>query len=347
MGNMNQIGNGLEELRHKKKHNNMNPFFSFEYLLLPPRFAPGTGLLGPTPKVYQRPPHLLIHWSLELGSTIEYRLYASTSSIFEYRCGPPSEFPLASSCSGIVHHLSGPNRRSPAYVCVAASARAGSAPSRAADRLSSFRIRPGHTAGLHLLPSWQFQGTRAWSAAEDASTDYNLGNAVTRFSCWALLGSLAITRGIVRPRLEFEVVRGDARQILLLVSIDHALRGFRNSHQVSYFTTFFIVVRVEISVAESREGLWRRLSPLDEARKGLPLGHGATVEQRPSETRYTIDATRGKARRPMRARTVHPTHWHIRGGAWGTMSRRPWALGGWDEGCVPTLWTTALPILAA
>ncbi|ESN91276.1 hypothetical protein HELRODRAFT_70460, partial [Helobdella robusta] len=25
------------------------------------------------------------------------------------RCGPPPEFPLASSCSGIVHHLSGPN----------------------------------------------------------------------------------------------------------------------------------------------------------------------------------------------------------------------------------------------
>eukprot|EP01018_Ginkgo_biloba_P020139 Gb_34478 [translate_table: standard] len=29
----------------------------------------------------------------------------------QYRCGPPPEFPLASPCSGIVHHLSGPNSR--------------------------------------------------------------------------------------------------------------------------------------------------------------------------------------------------------------------------------------------
>ncbi|CAN6871606.1 unnamed protein product [Brassica oleracea] len=28
----------------------------------------------------------------------------------QYRCGPPPEFPLASPCSGIVHHLSGPDR---------------------------------------------------------------------------------------------------------------------------------------------------------------------------------------------------------------------------------------------
>ncbi|CAA2946943.1 Hypothetical predicted protein [Olea europaea subsp. europaea] len=31
----------------------------------------------------------------------------------QYRCGPPPEFPLASPCSGIVHHLSGPDR----YAC--------------------------------------------------------------------------------------------------------------------------------------------------------------------------------------------------------------------------------------
>ncbi|KAL3503970.1 hypothetical protein ACH5RR_033811 [Cinchona calisaya] len=28
----------------------------------------------------------------------------------QYRCGPPPEFPLASPRSGIVHHLSGPDR---------------------------------------------------------------------------------------------------------------------------------------------------------------------------------------------------------------------------------------------
>ena len=35
------------------------------------------------------------------------------------------------------------------------------------------------------------------STIEDASTDYNLGNAATQFSCWALLVSLAATNGIL------------------------------------------------------------------------------------------------------------------------------------------------------
>ena len=32
----------------------------------------------------------------------------------QYRYEPPSEFPLTSPCTGIVHHLSGPNRYAPA-----------------------------------------------------------------------------------------------------------------------------------------------------------------------------------------------------------------------------------------
>ncbi|THG04784.1 hypothetical protein TEA_029612 [Camellia sinensis var. sinensis] len=35
---------------------------------------------------------------------------AAPSYLFKYRCGPPSEFPQASPHSGIVHHLSGPDR---------------------------------------------------------------------------------------------------------------------------------------------------------------------------------------------------------------------------------------------
>ncbi|KAL2246477.1 UNVERIFIED_CONTAM: hypothetical protein Sindi_2915900 [Sesamum indicum] len=35
---------------------------------------------------------------------------AAPSYLFKYRCGPPPEFPLASPRSGIVHHLSGPDR---------------------------------------------------------------------------------------------------------------------------------------------------------------------------------------------------------------------------------------------
>uniref|UniRef100_A0A6N2K208 Senescence-associated protein n=1 Tax=Salix viminalis TaxID=40686 RepID=A0A6N2K208_SALVM len=151
----------------------------------------------------------------------------------QYRCGPPPEFPLASPRSGIVHHLSGPDRHaltrtllrrsrsvggatlegippvsflapygftrpltrthvrllgpcfktgrmgSPqadarsAHSTIAATAspqafqrpglrpppRSASvhAPSRSADRLSPFHIRPGRIAGPHPLPSRQFQ----------------------------------------------------------------------------------------------------------------------------------------------------------------------------------------------
>ncbi|KAL2224152.1 UNVERIFIED_CONTAM: hypothetical protein Sindi_2984800 [Sesamum indicum] len=142
------------------------------------------------------------------------------------------------------------------------------APSRSADRLSPFHIRPGRIAGPHPLPSRQFQalfdslfkvlfifpsrylfaiglspvfslgrnlppdwgcipkqpdsptaprgaagsghdgaltlsgapfqGTWARSAAEDASPDYNSDSEAARFSSWAVPGSLAVTRGILR-----------------------------------------------------------------------------------------------------------------------------------------------------
>ncbi|KAH9697441.1 hypothetical protein KPL71_023614 [Citrus sinensis] len=162
----------------------------------------------------------------------------------QYRCGPPPEFPLASPRSGIVHHLSGPDRHAhtrtllrrsrsvggapardpanqlpcalrvywpvdshtcqtpwsvfqdgpngepagrcreragtrstpggralPATIAATTSPQAYRrpglgpppqsasvrAPSRSADRLSPFRIRPGRIAGPHPLPSRQFQ----------------------------------------------------------------------------------------------------------------------------------------------------------------------------------------------
>ncbi|KAK8497002.1 hypothetical protein V6N13_066127 [Hibiscus sabdariffa] len=108
------------------------------------------------------------------------------------------------------------------------------APSRSADRLSPFHIRPGRIAGPHPLPSRQFQalfdslfkvlfifpsrylfaigsghdgaltlsgapfqGTWARSVAEDASPDYNSDAEGDRFSSWAIPGSLAVTKGIL------------------------------------------------------------------------------------------------------------------------------------------------------
>lgn len=140
-------------------------------------------------------------------------------------------------------------------------------PSRSADRLSPFHIRPGRIASPHSLPSRQFQalfdslfkvlfifpsrylfaigltpvfslgrnlppywgcipkqpdsqtaprgatgsghdgaltlsgapfqGTWARSVAEDASPDYNSDSEATRFSSWAVPGSLAVTKGIL------------------------------------------------------------------------------------------------------------------------------------------------------
>jgi hypothetical protein len=51
--------------------------------------------------------------------------------------------------------------------------------------------------GVVTLSGAPFQGTWARSVAKDTSIDYNSGDAATRFSCWALLGSLAVTRGIL------------------------------------------------------------------------------------------------------------------------------------------------------
>ncbi|KAK8684405.1 hypothetical protein V6N13_040435 [Hibiscus sabdariffa] len=89
------------------------------------------------------------------------------------------------------------------------------APSRSADRLSPFHIRPGRISGPHpdnfkhslTLFSKSFSsfprgtcslsGTWARSAAEDASPDYNSDDEGNRFSSWAIPISLAVTMGIL------------------------------------------------------------------------------------------------------------------------------------------------------
>ncbi|CAN7088144.1 unnamed protein product [Brassica rapa subsp. narinosa] len=48
----------------------------------------------------------------------------------QYRCGPPPEFPLASPRSGIVHHLSGPNRHAHTRTLLRRSRSVGCAPVR-------------------------------------------------------------------------------------------------------------------------------------------------------------------------------------------------------------------------
>ncbi|KAH0983779.1 hypothetical protein GBA52_010956 [Prunus armeniaca] len=55
----------------------------------------------------------------------------------------------------------------------------------------------GHNGALTLSGA-TFQWTWARSAAEDASPDYNSDAMGARFSSWAIPGSLAVTRGILR-----------------------------------------------------------------------------------------------------------------------------------------------------
>ncbi|XLS65440.1 hypothetical protein HN51_025414, partial [Arachis hypogaea] len=109
--------------------------FSFEYLLLPPRSAPTAAPPGLAPQlgtVTRLPVHpaspVLLTKNGPLGapdSVARLNRAAAPSYLFksfapipksderfarQYRCGPPPEFPLASPRSGIVHHLSGPDR---------------------------------------------------------------------------------------------------------------------------------------------------------------------------------------------------------------------------------------------
>ncbi|KAD0312832.1 hypothetical protein E3N88_44469 [Mikania micrantha] len=97
--------------------------FSFEYLLLPPRSAPTAAPPGLTPKVLQRPTRPPTHQGLALASTAGYERFAR-----QYRCGPPPEFPLASPRSGIVHHLSGPDRHAHTRTLLKRSESVGGAP---------------------------------------------------------------------------------------------------------------------------------------------------------------------------------------------------------------------------
>ncbi|KAL2225242.1 UNVERIFIED_CONTAM: hypothetical protein Sindi_3124900 [Sesamum indicum] len=68
---------------------------------------------------------------------------------------------------------------------------------RLADSASWCGRGPG-TTGLSPSPAPLSQGTWARSAAEDASPDYNSDSEAARFSSWAVPGSLAVTRGILR-----------------------------------------------------------------------------------------------------------------------------------------------------
>ncbi|THG04347.1 hypothetical protein TEA_014970 [Camellia sinensis var. sinensis] len=225
--------------------------FSFDYFLLPPSSAPTAA-----------PPGLLLRfrndccallligaWSLPrrpgIGHTLKRHPFSglvdSADERFarQYRCGPPLEFPLASPRSGIVHHLSGPDRHARTRTLLRRSRSVDGATRKGIPSISFFAPREfthpltrthgcipkqpdsqtaprgvtgsGHDGALTLSGA-PFQGTWARSVAEDASPDYNSNDEVARFSSWAVPSLLAVARVILGHDRPPEMTRTRVRR---------------------------------------------------------------------------------------------------------------------------------------
>ncbi|CAN7092781.1 unnamed protein product, partial [Brassica rapa subsp. narinosa] len=70
----------------------------------------------------------------------------------QYRCGPPPEFPLASPRSGIVHHLSGPDRHAHTRTLLRRSRSVGCAPVRDPANQLSCALRDASPAPIRFPP---------------------------------------------------------------------------------------------------------------------------------------------------------------------------------------------------
>ncbi|CAN6974156.1 unnamed protein product [Brassica rapa subsp. trilocularis] len=80
----------------------------------------------------------------------------------QYRCGPPLEFPLASPCSGIVHHLSGPDRDAHTRTLLRRSRLVGCAPVRVPANQLPCTLRVYSPVDSHTCQT-------PWSVFQDGS----------------------------------------------------------------------------------------------------------------------------------------------------------------------------------
>ncbi|CAN7092838.1 unnamed protein product [Brassica rapa subsp. narinosa] len=80
----------------------------------------------------------------------------------QYRCGPPPEFPLASPRSGIVHHLSGPDRHAHTRTLLRRSRSVGCAPVRDPANQLSCALRVYSPVDSHTCQT-------PWSVFQDGS----------------------------------------------------------------------------------------------------------------------------------------------------------------------------------
>ncbi|RXI09636.1 hypothetical protein DVH24_018955 [Malus domestica] len=77
-----------------------------------------------------------------LDGSISLSPYTKSDERFarQYRCGPPPEFPLASPRSGIVHHLSGPDRHARTRTLLRRSRSVGGATPGGSRQSASLRL---------------------------------------------------------------------------------------------------------------------------------------------------------------------------------------------------------------
>ncbi|CAN7135839.1 unnamed protein product [Brassica rapa subsp. narinosa] len=95
----------------------------------------------------------------------------------QYRCGPPPEFPLASPRSGIVHHLSGPDRHAHTRTLLRRSRSVGCAPVR--DPANQLPCAPG--LGHHLNPHRSTPQIDRWTGLLRSACDRDASPAPIRF----------------------------------------------------------------------------------------------------------------------------------------------------------------------
>ncbi|CAN6801546.1 unnamed protein product, partial [Brassica oleracea] len=93
----------------------------------------------------------------------------------QYRCGPPPEFPLASPRSGIVHHLSGPDRHAHTRTLLRKSRSVGCAPARDPANQLPYALRVYSPVDSHTCQT-------PWSVFQD-------GHAVRRTAPRGATGS--------------------------------------------------------------------------------------------------------------------------------------------------------------
>ncbi|KAI5381394.1 hypothetical protein KIW84_UN0769 [Lathyrus oleraceus] len=104
--------------------------------------------------------------------------YPGTPTARQYRCGPPPEFPLASPRSGIVHHLSGPDRYALTRTFTKDQGRSAVQPTRGSHQSASLRLTGYSPVDSHTCQT-------PWSVFQDGSNGEPTGRRQERASAEA------------------------------------------------------------------------------------------------------------------------------------------------------------------